>query len=274
MAGEGMGDFEARQTSDQEFLDLRRTGDDSATFVLTQALARPDGRLYGGTALASAVTASEMITDRPVLWSTVQFVANDVSIGDTISMTIEELAAGRRTSQVRIAAHANGRLLFTALGSNALPKAEAIEGVFVDMPAAPRPEDCDPMMLRLPAGVTIQSGDRTRNLEMKVARRQRGERESLMWGRVPGRPATPAIQGYVGDFVPTGVVNAAGRIGAGISLDNSLRSVAAADTEWVLLHLVAHAAGGGFGTGQALMWSEDGRFLGLAHQTSTAFAFD
>lgn len=263
--------FDARRASDQELLGLRRTGPTDATFELTPGLARMDGRLYGGTALAAAVAVTEMATDRPVVWSTVQFVSNEVQVGQHIDVTVEVLASGHRTSQVRTTARHRDQLVFAAMGSNALPKADAVTGVFPVMPAVPPPEECGPMVLNLPTGPVETRG---RNPDMRIVRRVPGEREMLMWSRVVGRPATAAVQGYVADYVPMAVVNAAGRIGAGISLDNTLRTVASADTEWVLVQLIAHAAAGGFGTGEALLWSEDGTFLGVASQTSTAFAFD
>src|SRR3546814_3654971 len=43
-------------------------GDLQASFTLTGALARYDGRLYGGTAIGIATALAEAATDRPARW--------------------------------------------------------------------------------------------------------------------------------------------------------------------------------------------------------------
>ena len=43
-------------------------------FVLAPHLCRHDGVLFGGTALAVTLAAFELVSERPSLWATVQFV--------------------------------------------------------------------------------------------------------------------------------------------------------------------------------------------------------
>src|SRR5690606_15942375 len=131
------------------------------------------------------------------------------------------------------------RLLFSALGANVLAKDGALTGAFATMPEVEGPDECEPFVMRLPSGLTIEPTER--NIELRIARRVPGERVTLLWSRVPGRLATPAVQGYLADWVPMAVVNAAGRIGAGTSLDNTLRMAGHGDTEWLLLALQPHA---------------------------------
>jgi acyl-CoA thioesterase len=67
-----------------------------------------------------------------------------------------------------------------------------------------------------------------------------------MWSRMRGdRPITPASIAFVADMVPGAIARAAGLVGGGASLDNSLRfGRIPDDVEWMLLELKAHMAVG------------------------------
>ena len=59
-----------------------------------------------------------------------------------------------------------------------------------------------------------------------------------MWSRFKdGRPMTRAGIAFCADMVPLAVARAAGKLGAGTSLDNSLRFGHITETEWVLLEM-------------------------------------
>ena len=63
-------------TTDAEFLGL--TPDDGSgrfRFTVADHLARLDGRLYGGTAIAVSIATSELVSERPATWMTTQFVS-------------------------------------------------------------------------------------------------------------------------------------------------------------------------------------------------------
>ncbi len=114
------GSLVASRAGDHEFLGLELAGDErTASFVLTGALARHDGRLYGGTAVAAAIAMAEHASGRPCLWTTVQFVSGDSVVGDRIDCEAVVLAAGRRTTQVRVSGRTGDRELFAAIGSTA-----------------------------------------------------------------------------------------------------------------------------------------------------------
>ncbi len=270
-------DVAAGRAADQDFLGLEVDGRDRASFTLTGALARHDGRLYGGTAVAAAVALAEHATERPSLWTTVQFVSGASVVGDRIDCQVEVLASGRRTSQVRVTARLGDTELFCALGATALGKLNALEGTFETRPDVPDPDDCEIFRFPVPESMQDLATGLDRLMEIRIAR-HRGQAPSpgrlRFWTRVRDRRATPAILGYLADMVPMSVVHATGHMGGGTSLDNTLRIAHHADTEWVLLELLPHAARGGFGTGTAHLWAPDGTLLATASQTAALLVLD
>jgi len=274
MTDSGVDDpFRARRAADRAFLGLELAAPDRGAFTLTRALARHDGKLYGGTAVAAAVALAEEASGRPLLWTTVQFVSGDAGVGDRIDVAAEVLAAGRRTAQVRVTARRDDQLLFTALGANGQAKEGAPPGTFATMPDVAAPEDCEPFRLPIPAHLAAKL-DQRRHMEIRTAGRDRATGELRFWSRVRDRRVTPALLGYLADMVPVAIVQASGHSGGGISIDNTLRMGHAADTEWVLLQLVPHLATGGYGTGAALLWSPDGTLMGVASQTAALIVLD
>lgn len=276
-----LGDDElaSRVASDFAFLGLELTGDQChAGFDLTPALARHDGRLYGGTAVAVAIAMAEHGAARPCLWTTVQFVSGESVVGDRIDCEATVLAAGRRTSQVRVTASTGGRELFTAVGSNALHKARAVEGVFEDAPVVAPPEQCDVFHFPIPAQLSEHlERERARPMELRATHRITGQdrpNEMFFWARVEGRQATAAMIGFMADMVPMSVVKATGHLGGGTSLDNTVRIGHLVDTEWILLQLDPHLARGGYGHGTAHVWSPDGMLMATASQTAALLILD
>ena len=95
-----------------------------------------------------------------------------------------------------------------------------------------------------------------------------------MWARMRDMPQTRATLGFLADMVPSRVVSAAGRTGAGTSLDNAMRYGPQPDTEWILVDFDPYLASGGYAHGGARLWSEDGTLVGIASQTATLLLFD
>ncbi len=270
--------FAASCADDRAFLGLELTGAGTASFTLTRELSRHDGRLYGGTAVAAAIAMAEQASGRRCLWTTVQFVSGAAIVGDRIDCKVDVLAAGHRTSQVRVTAHIGEQELFGALGATATPKEPALTGVFQDPPQVVEPDDCEEFRFPIPAHLREAMDESGRHMEIRIARRTGGgtppNGELLFWSRVPDRRATSAIIGYLADMVPMSVVNAAGRLGGGTSLDNTVRIAHPADTEWVILQLDPHVALGGYGHGTAHVWSPDGTLMATASQTAALLVLD
>jgi acyl-CoA thioesterase len=271
--GDGSGGFDV--SSDLDLFGIELDDGGRGSFELTQLLARHDGRLYGGTAIAAAVALGEAVTGRRALWSTVQFISPESSVGDRIDCKVEVLAAGRRTSQIRVRGFVGEVEVFCALGANATPKAGAVSGVFAEPPQVVGPEEAPPFQFRMPPALLAARPTRSiRLMEMRVATPLDGGTDLHHWVRIPGQRATPAVLAYLADMVPMSIVHASGHMGGGTSLDNTIRLGRPADTEWVLLEMQPHVADGGFGTGTGLLLSPDGELMAVASQTSALMIFD
>jgi acyl-CoA thioesterase len=73
----------------------------------------------------------------------------------------------------------------------------------------------------------------------------------------------------VADWALHGVVLAIGHQVLPSSLDNTVRQVRSAATEWLLLDIDAHAVHDGLGHCTTRIFAEDGTLVGLASQTGT-----
>lgn len=252
-----------------------------STFELKPPLLRHDATLYGGTAIAASMIAMEAATGNEVLWVTTQFVTSAPN-GATIEMDCEVLAGGRRTSQLRVTATFDGRIAFTSVGSTGAPKDGGLAGQFEQMPAVSPPESAQVMMPGPPpeSGVDYDPAFR-RVMEFRFAEitgnRREGDNPTALWVRYTnGQPMTPAAVAFCADMVPLAVARAAQKMGAGMSLDNSLRfGPAVPETEWALLEMQGNLATGGYGHGTVRVWSQDGRLLAIGSQTaSMVYMFD
>jgi acyl-CoA thioesterase II len=259
-----------RPAIDEAFLGLSDI-DGGVRFTVESRLARPDRRLFGGTAIAVSLAAIERVSERDALWATAQLVGT-APVGATVDCAVDVLAQGHRTSQLRVTATSEGEVVFQALGAAATLKEpeRALVGQGGTMPGVTPPEQSR----------TFWSGSGDENagwhglVEMRSgADDVGGERGRVcLWMRlVDGEPWTPARLSFVADMVPLAVCRTTGSYGAGTSLDNSLRMGRLVDTEWVLLDLYPHAAWGGYGTGTGVMWAQDGTLLAVASQTCTIF---
>lgn len=272
------GDLAASGAADRAFLGLERTGDDRGSFPLTGALARHDGRLYGGTAVAAAVAMAEQASQRRCLWTTVQFVSGSSTVGDRIDCQVEVLAAGRRTTQLRVIGRVGSQEIFCALAATAVPKARALQGVYEEPPTVLEPELCEEFRFPVPEAMRATDVGLERHLEIRIAADVEGRPirpgHLCFWTRVRDHRATPALIGYMADMVPMSVVHAAGHVGGGTSLDNTIRIGPPADTDWVLLQLDPHQAVGGYGHGTVHVWSPDGVLVASASQTASLLVLD
>jgi acyl-CoA thioesterase len=251
--------------SDLAWLGLERRGEGLWSFELTPPLSRMDGKLYGGTGLAVAVATMEAETARDVLWATAQF-AGGTEPGERIDCRVEELARGRRTSQLRLTATVGDRLVLVALGATGVHRESPAEVQLGAMPDLPGPDEAAPWGHRWRQAEVPQVGwlliAEMREVELDDSR-------FAVWGRMREQPHTRATIAFLADMVPTAVVRAAGFMGAGTSLDNSMRFGRFTETDWVLYDFDPWLNAGGYLHGGARVWAQDGTLLGFASQTAS-----
>jgi acyl-CoA thioesterase II len=228
--------------------------------------------LFGGCALGAAIAALEATSGRPVIWATAQYLsyAHPPSVLD-VDVTLA--AQGRSITQGRVVGHVADTEILTvnaALGSRHLDA----EGVWVQRPEVPPPDDCPVRGPRVPGTESIMD-----RIDVRLASARSWEEiegqpmpggRSLLWARMPDLldPVSGASLAILGDYVPFGIGQALGRAGGGNSLDNTLRVYRLVRTEWVLLDIRIHAVANGFGHGTVHLWAEDGTLLATASQST------
>src|SRR4051794_1275639 len=125
--------------SDIDWLGLEQRAPGEWSFELTGPLSRFDGKFYGGTGIAVTTALMEAETGRDPVWASVQFVGS-ADLDDRIDCRVEVLAAGRRTSQVRVTAHVGDRLMLVAIGSTGEARPNAVNAQIGAMPEVEPPD--------------------------------------------------------------------------------------------------------------------------------------
>lgn len=276
-------------TTDSDFLGLTSTSPGSYRFTVDPHLARLDGRLYGGTAIAVSIATAELVSERPAVWMTTQFVSTAPAHAE-ISVHAEVLASGRRTSQLRVTgSDSDGEVMFASLGATGHRRPDGLSGTFEHPPEVDPPAESAvrggpfSAMLRnagvevdfeLPRDVGFNQLVEFREPELH-SHPDPGPGRLCMWTRRrDGEPLTPAIVAFIADMVPLSVAHGCGVVGGGISLDNTIRIGTAAPSEWVLVDLRAHFVEGNYGHGVAHIWNESGELLATASQSAAMFRID
>ena len=77
---------------------------------------------------------------------------------------------------------------------------------------------------------------------------------------------------WIADSIGFGLSQAVGPLSRATSLDNTIRYAAAAQSEWVLADVHAHAAADGYAYGDVHLFSENGTLLATGSQTCVARA--
>lgn len=238
-----------------------------------EALLTPAQTLQGGAGLGAAITAMEHVTDRPLIWSTAQYLSFALGTEPVdIAVTVE--AEGRHTSQARCILSRDDTEILTAHAALGRRRFDE-EATWARRPDVPRPEDCEEYRFFDPgrgdlgdlAELRLALGRQLDDIERSGGR---GDGSFAIWMRCwsGSQYVSAADLAVIGDFMPLGFADAAGRSLGGNSLDNTIRVGRLDPTEWILLSVHIQQIVNGFGHGHAELWTEDGTLLGAVAQSS------
>lgn len=234
-------------------------------------LCTPFAFLYGGSGIAASVEASERATGRPVQWITTQFVGSPTP-GMVVDIDVNVAVTGRATTQTQVNGSVDGIMMFTSLcAHNVRPAGDA--EAFATMPDVPGPLDSGHFDEFFDTGNASFFDHFERRIAAgKFALDADGEPQSGLlgiWCRIDGAAVSgAATQGFVADLGPLALCARLGIAPGGTSLDNTVRVVDPAPTEWVLIALEADGYHRSVGHSTARLWSEDGRLMGIASQSA------
>jgi acyl-CoA thioesterase II len=260
-------------TNARQFLGMEPVGDLDWRLTVTPELTTPGKFLFGGCGLGAALVALEAASGRPTVWSTAHYLSY-APVDSVLDLNVTLAAEGRRVTQARVVGRVGEREILTVNAAAGEPGALEDDGVWLEVPDVPPPDECPPR--RLPDFSSTSIFDR---IDVRLARGRSveevrfgsfpgGDPETVLWARVPGHlEPSAATLAIIGDYVSGGVSQPLGRPVMTRSLDNTLRVVQLEPTEWVLCHIRIQAVAAGYGHGTATLWSQGGTLLAAASQS-------
>lgn len=270
------GDTDERDSASDgaAFFGLRATGQGRWELPVTPEICSSRRTIFGGSAVGAAAEALELTTGQPLRWATVQFLTF-ARPPQGLALEVDVLAEhdGLVHARLRARTHdADVFLVTAALGCGP----DAGRGVWArpttslppsQCPARPKPSrHIGTVMDRVETRLAVASHE-------ALSPGQLGPGRGGLWVRVPDLPVSAAALGLVGDLVPSGMRYAVDRRIGGQSLDNSLRVLRLAPTDWYFVDVRVHGIGDGVAHTLAHLWSEDDVLLGTASQSTAVREF-
>jgi acyl-CoA thioesterase-2 len=225
------------------------------------------GSIYGGAALGAAVELLESVTGSRVRWATARFLRAP-GIGSELVLSHVADFVGRRSSHMTVTATHGDQVAFEVTAVVGRGDPAGISGQWAGMPAVPQPADC-PAIPDRPEYAGSAAGQADRRAARSGDGREPGR--SSTWTRLKGGgTSTPAGLAWIADSIAAGLSRSVGPLALATSLDNTIRYAAAAQSEWVLADVHAHAAADGYAYGDVHLFSENGTLLATGSQTCIA----
>lgn len=224
-----------------------------------QACVGPAGYefIMGGVAQAAAIEAAEIVSDKPLLWSTIHFI-NAGLLDQSIDIEVEVLGGGRSVSQVLVRLAADGTVLQTM--SAALGGRQGMERQFVRMPTVAAPEDC-PIKTDLDHN---NDQDLIAQFERRMVIDEPDQGLGAVWIRSKDALSiTAGLLAITSDFM-LGLHPESFR---GTSLDNTVRVFSIRPTEWILCVTQMSGFRDGAAMGVTHQFTQGGQLLSVSSQT-------
>lgn len=209
--------------------------------------------ISGGAALASAITALEAETARPLICASAQFLSS-AKAGESFEIAIREIKRGRSISQalaVIVGTDGDAARVTAALGQ----RDEIGHFVWEIAPVVPPPDACLPVPF-----VRKDPSDLHSHLDMRLALDPRISPmgRACFWVRTGIKTTLPStLLALVADYLPEAIhMNIDRRAGA-VSLDNVIRIVRLDATDWLLCDIQLSAISAGVFHGRIAIFGED-----------------
>lgn len=256
------------------FFDLRPTHNPHRWYLpvtMDICVGLPERRfMFGGVALAAAISALERTCDRPVIWATAHYLSF-ARPGSVVDLDVWVPVEGNQTSQATVVEHIDDQKIITvsaALGRRDDP----ISDQWVSMPSVPAPDACPNVTHWRDKG-----GDLRDRLEVRLASGRyptgeppvgRGSGRVAFWLRTgDGRPFDSAMLAIAADYVSVAIGDAIGRDAGGNSLDNTIRFARTVPTEWVLCDVRIESVHVGVVHGGMHLFAPSGELMATASQS-------
>lgn len=218
----------------------------------------PNQHLMGGVTMATAVEVAMIVTKKPLLWATMQYMSY-CRLGDIIEFDVTVLNSGRNIDHVCIDCTVEGKttqLMNAALGERAGFETRQ----FIRMPEVPLPND-------LPVKTDereIDPGSLSAQFERKTAFENEAMGIDQMWIKPKSNlPIDAALLALTSDFI----LGAHPMTRGGASLDNTFRLFSTQPTEWILCCTQMVGFANGAAHCNQVQYAEDGTLLSISSQT-------
>lgn len=239
----------------------------------------PSGNVFvfGGVLFGSALAALEDHLQRPVVWSTIQFLG-PVRAEEVLTLEVEVPGPGRTISQARVVGRVGDRDIFLATAALG-ERDEPLDHAWDLAPEVPPPEACE--MARLwPHGQ--EPGTLLETLEMRIVPGAFAETEptgrladsgrTVFWIRaLQNLPMDISVLALFGDFTPYALSKALGGGLGGVSLDNTLRVLRRVETDWILCDARIQGIRSGFAHGDIRLFARTGELMAIGGQSMNAW---
>ena len=212
----------------------------------------------GGVGMAAAIAALETWSEKPLLWSTIQFVTHGM-LGDDMELELEPVGGGKRVVQASARLLRKGEVLQQSIAALGERPGEP-DRQFATMPLTPPPEDC-PLKQD---DAFDQPGNLIDQFERRIAFEDTDAGVEHMWIRPKfASDMSAPVLALMSDFF----LGAHPRSRGGTSLDNTFRLCSLAPTDWVLAETTFSTFTRGAVQGTQRQFAQDGSLLSISSQT-------
>lgn len=225
--------------------------------------------ISGGAAFASVIAALEVETGRPLIHAAAQFLSS-AKVDQPFEIVTRKIKSGRSISQVMAAIDVEGEdvaNVTAALGQ----REDQGHSTWEIAPDLPPPDASPPVPF-----VRMDDSDLHSLLDMRLALDPRANPagRACFWVRTGmTMPVPSALLALVADYLPEAIHMNIGRRAGAVSLDNVIRLVRRAATEWLLCDIQLSAVSAGIFHGRIAIFDDGGSLLATGAQSGVVRIF-